>query len=119
MNKANSGPMDKIWYIKIRGKQQGPYSIEQLKRMHEVNPDTLAWYPKFQSWIPMRFIPELKKLFEDADNTEQDHLPKEKDQKLTNELVLELQTDPPLLPVWFFIALTLIGLLLWHLFLKG
>jgi hypothetical protein len=112
--------MEKIWYIKIWGKQLGPYSIEQLKCMPEVTPDTLVWYPKLKKWVPMRSIPELKEVFKDSEeDVDEEEQPCIKDKKLTNELVLELQTDPPPLPFWFFVILTAIAILLWQLFLKS
>lgn len=112
--------MEKIWYIKVRGKQQGPYSIEQLKCMREVSPDTLVWYPKLKGWVPMRSIPELKDVFKDPEeHQEEEEQPFKEDKKLTNELVLELQTAPPSQPFWFFVALTIIALLLWQLFMRG
>lgn len=113
--------MEKLWYIKIRGIQQGPYSIEQLKRHSEVTPDTLTWYPKVSDWIPMRSVPELKEVFEDIDNDQEDEEDEEEEElterkkKFTNELVLELQRDQPPFHLWLFAALAIIALLLWHM----
>lgn len=111
--------MEKIWYIKIRGKQQGPYSIKQLKWMRDVTPDTLTWNPKLKAWVPMRSIPELKEVFKDPEEQEEEEQLFKKDKKISSELVMELQTTPPSLPFWFFVALTLAALLVWQLILKG
>lgn len=111
--------MEKLWYIKIRGKQQGPYSVNQLKNHLEVTPDTLTWYPPFSDWVPMRIIPELKAVFEDEDSSqdeqEDNELEVSKKKKFSGELVLDLQRDQPPIHLWLFAALAIIALLLWHL----
>lgn len=109
--------MEKIWYIKIQDKQQGPYSIEQLKAMREVTPDTLVWSPALKEWVPMRSVPELKDVFKDPEEPEEE-LPCPDEQKVATELVLELPTAIPPLPFWIFALLMLMLLLLWHLFLR-
>lgn len=110
--------MEKLWYIKIRGKQQGPYSIPQLKRHREVTPDTLVWQAELSAWVPMRKVAELAEVFKDPeepkDQEDEENLTNEK-KKLTNELVLELQTDPPPILLWLCAALAIIALFIWKL----
>lgn len=57
--------MNKIWYIEIDGKLEGPYSVRDLKCDIRVSPDTLAWKKGFAKAVPIRNIPELKTLFQD------------------------------------------------------
>lgn len=57
----------KIWYIKISGNKEGPYSIDDLKRHPQMTPDTLVWKEGFNDWIQARNVPELDILFEDEE----------------------------------------------------
>lgn len=57
--------MDKVWFLQVDGKKEGPYSLRELKWHPKVTPDTLAWKEGFKAWLPIRQIPELKPLFED------------------------------------------------------
>ena len=80
--------MEKLWYIKIRGKQQGPYSIAQLRQLREITPETLVWYPKVSDWVPIRNVPELREVFRDFNEPDE---PEEKPKEnLASELVLSL-----------------------------
>lgn len=115
--------MEKIWYLKINGKPQGPYSIEELKSLREVTPDTLVWYPPLKEWVPMRSVPELQEVFIDPETPEEkendeEEFPGKENVKAADELVLELPTAGPPVPFWIFAILMLMILLLWHLFLR-
>lgn len=57
--------MDKIWFIEVDLKVEGPYSVEDLKRDLRITPDTLAWQEGSDQRLPIRAIKELKKVFED------------------------------------------------------
>lgn len=59
--------MDKVWLIIIDEKEEGPYSIRDLKNDPRFTPDTLTKHIKSQYWVQARFIPELKKIFEDEE----------------------------------------------------
>ncbi|MBA3602046.1 MAG: DUF4339 domain-containing protein [Parachlamydiaceae bacterium] len=125
--------MKKTWYIKIRGKQKGPYTLDQLKRNREVTPDTLVWSPEFEAWIPIRNIPELQEIFKDPvkpkkepgfPEEEEEEEEEEEDgiggflkkpKKLAPELVLEFQSPPPITFFWFWIALAILALFLLHI----
>lgn len=61
--------MDKIWYIKIHGSREGPYSIMDLRRDKRITPDTLVWRQGFDRWQKIRYVPELKAVFEDSEST--------------------------------------------------
>lgn len=109
--------MKKTWYIKIRGRQKGPYTIDQLKSLREVTPDTLVWSVELAAWIPMRDVTELQEIFKDPASDEEeeesdDFLKKEK--KLAPELVLEMASPPPL-TFWLWVFLVSIAFILLHL----
>lgn len=57
--------MDKIWYIKVHGSREGPYSVADLKRDNRITPDTLVWRKGFDRWQEIRYVPELQCVFED------------------------------------------------------
>lgn len=87
--------MKKIWYISINNTQEGPYSVEELKRDHRITPDTLVWKEGFPRWIPVRDVPELRKIFKDEDKSDDEE---EKEKKpsinLYDEMALAYQQDP-------------------------
>jgi hypothetical protein len=108
--------MEKTWYIKINGKQQGPYTLQQLKWNHQVTPDTLVWDPKTSSWVPLRKIPELQEIFKDPeDNGEEKDEDKTKSKKLSSTLVLEMPAEPPQF-IWLLLAAAMLLLILFQLF---
>ena len=55
--------MDKIWYIFINEKQEGPYSFDDLKKDQRISPDTYAWCDGMADWQKIEDIPELDELF--------------------------------------------------------
>lgn len=58
---------NKIWFIKVDGRKEGPFSLQDLKFHPRMTPDTLVWKEGFKDWIPARKVPELKSLFEDEE----------------------------------------------------
>ncbi len=92
--------MEKIWYILLSGKQEGPYSLMELRSNAKITPDTLVWKEGFAEWIPMRNVPELAQVFQDETKT-----PDEKDLKpplvigADEQLAIDMQ---PSLPNLFF-----------------
>lgn len=61
--------LNKIWFIKVDGSKEGPYSLHDLKKHPRMTPDTLVWKEGFNSWLPARKVPDLKSLFEDERET--------------------------------------------------
>ena len=47
-----------LYYIAINQKQQGPFTIEELKRMN-LPTQTLVWYKGLKNWIPISNVKEL------------------------------------------------------------
>ncbi|MGA8165550.1 MAG: DUF4339 domain-containing protein [Waddliaceae bacterium] len=98
--------MDKIWHLNIEGKEEGPYSIRDLRRHPAVTPDTLAWREGLDSWKPIRQLPELDELFYEKppedEEREKDHpaasIPPE------DEVALSFYKDPYFLILWFVIV---------------
>ena len=47
-----------LYYIALNQKQQGPFTIEELKRMN-LPTQTLVWYKGLKNWIPISNVKEL------------------------------------------------------------
>ena len=56
---------ERIWFILIEGKKEGPYSISQLRAHCKLTPDTLVWRKGFSKWIPISQVKELREVFRD------------------------------------------------------
>lgn len=101
----------KIWYILIKENQEGPFSVEELKQDPRITLDTLALKQGWETWKPIRDIPELAKLF-------QKEAPSRKPQKGTweieskelpqDEIVLDFGSEPPYLLWALFVLVCLI-----------
>jgi hypothetical protein len=107
--------MDKIWYIKILGNREGPYSIMDLRRDRRITPDTLVWRQGFDRWQRIRYVPELQAVFDDPvpeNGTEE----KMKFSKIPDddEIVLDFQGKDPHRWLWFL----LIGILLFYIWVS-
>lgn len=53
----------KIWFLQIHGRQEGPYSVEELCCDPRVTQDTLVWKSGFPTWVAIKYVPELKEIF--------------------------------------------------------
>lgn len=98
---------EKIWYIKLEESIEGPYSIQQLRHHPRVTPDTLAKKKDWQVWRPIRYIYELRAVFEDAEPL----LPKPKTtcaDSPQGEAVLDMQGDFPHFFFWLFLLICLV-----------
>jgi len=81
--------MDKIWFININAKQEGPYSLYELKRDVRITPDIFVWKEGFDQWKRIRDVPELKSLFEDENaSNENEPIQFEPKKKLPGDEVL-------------------------------
>lgn len=104
--------MDKIWFICIDEKEEGPFSAKELAEDPRVTLDTLVWREGFPDWVPLRRIKSLRKYFE---RESQDREPEEPAPlKLTpqEELVIDHGKDPN----FYFLLLALLLSLLLYLF---
>jgi hypothetical protein len=98
---------EKIWFVQLEGRKEGPFSELDLKNDYRLTPDTLVWREGFARWLPIRKIPELKKIFEDEEISEQDDDESKSLSKLSNkeEMVLAIKEQNPNFLFWFLIAL--------------
>lgn len=111
--------MNRIWYIFIEDKEEGPFSVDELKNEPRLTPDTLVWKEGFKNWIPIRHVPELQIIFKDEEitNPEED----ERNTKLNippfskpenDQLILDMRSYPPLL-WWMLIVFLIFCYILW------
>lgn len=100
--------MDYVWFIIFKGKEKGPYSFQDLQRIKEITPDTLAWREGMETWLPIRRIPELKKLFEDKDNPSPTLDEVLEGEPGSDDLALSLTHVEPPSYFWLFIIVTII-----------
>lgn len=98
--------MNKEWFIAIGGRQEGPYSIQELKGDERITPDTLVWKKGFKDWIPLRHVAELNDLFKDKPEGKPLHEQEENTPSnlLSDEEALTLQPDPYSFLIWLLIA---------------
>lgn len=106
--------MQKIWFIDVDGKLIGPFSVSQLRSFPGITPDTLVWREGFKKSLPIRFLPELRELFEDAEPL---HPEPEEEPRLfrppavpAEELALDMGPIPPFWVLVFLLALIVIFL---------
>lgn len=110
--------MEKIWYIRLDNREEGPFTVEQLKRDHRITPDTLVWKQGFKKWIPIRKVPELKDIFKDEDETSKDQEEKRPSRikKDYGEIVLSLEKDPfPYFLLWLIIVIIVLSYVFYQL----
>lgn len=114
--------MEKIWFIDIDGKAEGPLSILELKRNISITPDTLVWKAGFPKWVKIRNVPELKDVFKD-ENSEDEKCDQENLQKKfkktpsKEELAIDMQRGPSPFLFWLLIATILITYYLYNTFI--
>jgi len=104
--------MEKIWYIKIHGNREGPYSLLDLKRDRRINPDTLVWRQGFDCWQPIRYVPELQVIFEDdVETIEKEYGDQEKSYP-DDEIAIDMRNKPPVKWLWIAMA-TIVIIYFW------
>lgn len=106
--------MEKIWFIIINGKKEGPYSVSDLKKDKRISPVTLVWRAGFENWVPIGEVEELKSVFKDQ-SAETEEEPEEKELPPDEEVALQLKVDPP--SFLYLIILLVIVLLIYLLLL--
>lgn len=110
--------MEKIWFLLIDGKEEGPYSIADLRRHIRLTPDTPVRRKGTARWILLRFIPELQSLFEDEPESKppsDKKKDKNKSQLEDGGVVLALRQDPPSFWFWILIAAIVLFYVLYQL----
>lgn len=113
--------MYKEWFIIIEGKQEGPYTVPELKALPKVTPDTLVWKAGFAGWVPMRKVAELKEVFEDEKESEpivERFKPKKILSPNTERVddTLSLSQDPFHFLLWIFIVILIISYVIFQIY---
>lgn len=114
----------KEWFIIFENKQEGPYSLLDLKRDHRFTPDTLIWKKGFQEWTPARFVSEIKEVFKDEPEGKAIHESEngknviEPDLGQQNQVTLTLQQDPYQLFLWILVLLLILFYTLYQFYYK-
>lgn len=104
--------MIKEWYILIDEKQEGPYSLADLRKESRLTPDTLVWKPGFEKWLPAGEVAELRKLFKDLEESEEEPaIP-----RIPDDDTLTLRSEPPYFYFWIVLTLIAITYAFYHLF---
>lgn len=110
--------MEKIWFLLIDGKEEGPYSIADLRRHIRLTPDTPVRRKGTARWILLRFIPELQSIFEDEPEKKGSTPSTNENTKSKLEeggVVLALRNDPPPFYFWLLVAVIIIFYALYQL----
>lgn len=105
--------MEKCWFLLIEGQKKGPFSFWDLKEMPELTPDTLAWKEGMESWLPIRKIPELAKLFKDEEEEEEPLKPKI---SLKEESAITLDFVEPPFFLWLIFVLAVLSYVIFQLY---
>lgn len=98
----------KEWFILINGKEEGPYSLLNLRYDRRITPETLVRKAGEHTWKPIGKIKELRPIFEDE---EEININPKKLESQRDESVITLENDP--LPNLFFIIIILMIVLFW------
>ncbi len=111
--------MDKIWYIDLAGKKEGPFSLLELRRDERITPDTLVWREGLKKWMPIREVAELKSVFEDSEE-KIPLIPEPKEKVEGNEeIVLDFKDNNPQYIYWLLLALLVVLYALYQSRLNG
>jgi hypothetical protein len=112
MNDKRSLSPVKEWFIIVKNRQEGPFSLQDLKKNPLFNPDSLVWKKGFEEWVKARFVFELQDVFKD-DPEEQPLENSEKDKGLVpdfsqDQATLTLHLDPYQFSLWMLLFLLVI-----------
>lgn len=110
--------MEKIWFLLIDGKEEGPYSLIDLRRHIRLTPDTPVRRKGTDRWVLLRFIPELQSIFEDEPSVKPSPPDKKEkgDRQMENGgVVLALRNDPPSFYFWLLIGAIILVYVLYQL----
>lgn len=102
----------KEWFVIFDKKQEGPYSLLDLKKDPRFTPDHLVWRKGFHEWTPARFVIELQEIFKDEpeSKTIHDNSSKKSESVLgqQEQVTLTLQQDPYQMFLWILLILLII-----------
>lgn len=114
-------PDIKEWFIIIDNRQEGPFSLSDLKHDFRFTPDTLVWKQGFQEWIKARFVLEMKNLFKDGPNPQTLHEPNQEKEVESGlgqqaQVTLILQQDPYQFILWILLVLLILFYTFYHFY---
>lgn len=108
---SKNNDKEKIWFIIIENRQEGPFSILDLKNDHRFTPDTLVWKVGFKEWMLARNVKEIASAFKDEPASKKTQKPFQ-DKGLPSdagkEVTLTLNQDPYQWILWILIFLLII-----------
>jgi len=97
------------WYIKLNDLEEGPFSIEELKKDLRITPETLVRKKGWTEWLPIGEVKELKEIFEDDTEPEiggsEENSP---DKIFDDQITLSAQSDPGNFILWVIIILLIL-----------
>lgn len=105
--------MEKIWYLLIDNKEEGPFSAKEVRANPKVTLETLVWKEGMSDWTPLKKIRELRRFFEPEPPIQDEEELKHSKKTLPaqNELVMEYGFDPgPIFLLILFLLLLIIYL---------
>ena len=107
--------MKKVWFIKVDGKEIGPFSKKELKFNSRITPDTLVRRHNWTKWIPIKKVEELKEIFEDENKNDDDDDETSFDKKKISD-VLTMSLEPKHIFWWFLLIISLVLYILFHVY---
>lgn len=104
---------EKEWFIIVENRQEGPYSLFDLKNDRRFSPDTLVWKKGFKEWVAARNVAEIAEVFKDEPPSQTiQGLRQEKtlgsDLGKESQLTLTLQQDPYQFILWILVVLLIL-----------
>lgn len=112
---SHKNDLKKEWWIQVKGKKQGPFTLAALKDHPYFNPDALVWKEGFPDWIAARYVEELEPLFEDEEEAKP-LLPKPPADidfgEPAGPLAISSRQDPPPFFIWIVIVFLLLFFIL-------
>ncbi|MCB1118415.1 MAG: DUF4339 domain-containing protein [Chlamydiia bacterium] len=83
--------MESVWYLRVDGVAEGPFTLLKLKRDVRLTPDSWVWREGWKEWQQARNVEELKELFEEEEpETIKPQFKRVEDE----EIALEMGQDP-------------------------
>ena len=102
---------EKIWYIFVEEKQEGPFSAKELLFDDRVTLDTFVWKEGYPEWVLLQRVEELRRLFTKEQNQEKaDEETEAKTERVVpqEEIVLDYGKEPNLFYLWLLVAMILL-----------
>ena len=99
------------WYILVDGEQEGPYDVEELMADFRLTPDTFVWKEGLENWKPIREVPELRDLFNEAKNEEEEGeaiRPRFTEERPPDDGVLVAENNSPNPFLWILLILAIL-----------